>query len=112
MMRGAWIAMVLVSQACPESQLAIPSRDTTSHAAARVDFKIIIPPVLYLGIGDNMATILSNGRSVTFSAGSRTNGITLVGRRQVIVEHTPCAHSMPNLIDTHQSVLTCTVAVP
>jgi hypothetical protein len=119
-MRAAWIAILLVSQAAAESQLTVSSRDTASHAAGRVDFKIIIPTVLYLSVADDaeavlggkVATIVSNGRSVTFRADPRGNGITLLGRRHVIVAHTPCSYAAPSADNNHPPALTCTVAAP
>lgn len=119
-MRGAWIAILLVSQATAESQLTVSSRDTVPHAAGRLDFKIIIPTVLYLSVTDDaegllggkVATIVSNGRSVTFSSGTRGNTITLLGHRQIIVAHTPCSYAAPSSSNSNPPALTCTVAVP
>ena len=110
-MRAAWIVLLLLP-ACAgaESQLATPSPQSALRASARVDFKLVIPAVIYLGIAEQstldgaIATIMSNGRSVTFSnSGSH---FATAGRRQTLVEHTRCAR------DTHLPGLICTAAAP
>jgi hypothetical protein len=105
MKRATWVAILLLpAWASADSQLASSPNRGTSHASARVDFKIVIPNVLYLGLGET-ATIATNGRSVTFTSGSGSR-IATATRRQVIVEHTQCSYA------TTGTTATCTVATP
>jgi hypothetical protein len=105
MKHEAWIVMLLLpAWVSADSQLAPLPRNGASHAVARLDFKIVIPTVLYLQVGDT-ATIATNGRSMTFSSnvGSR---IATAARRGVIVEHTQCSDPAVG------TAATCTAATP
>jgi len=105
MKRGAWIVILLLpTLASAESQLAPLPRNDVSHATAHVDFKIVIPSVLYLQVGNTM-TIATNSRSVTFSS-DFGNRIVAAARRHLIVEQTQCSYRAIG------AAATCTVAAP
>ena len=105
MKRGVWIVILLLpALASAESLLAPVPRNAASHATAHVDFKIVIPSVLYLQVGDT-ATVATNSRSVTFSS-DFGNRIVAAARRHLIVEHTQCSYPATG------AAATCTVAAP
>jgi hypothetical protein len=60
-------AVFLPLAASSDSQVQTGAPDATVSASARLDFRIIIPTVLALRIGEN-ATVASNNRTATLNA--------------------------------------------
>jgi hypothetical protein len=86
-MRAIWTAILLMP-ACvaAESQTATSTQNTLASATARVEFKIVIPPILSLRLTDGAASIVTNSRSP--------------------ISHAPC------VLDRVVSRLICTAAAP
>ncbi|GEM_PF-1881384 len=74
-------ALLLPPTAAPDSHLQAQAGSGPSSAAAHVDFKIIIPPVLYLHVASasehaadpRTVAIMSNNHNVTLTATIRTS---------------------------------------
>ena len=72
-------ALLLPLTAVPESQIETGTASTAPSATAHVNFKIVIPQVLYLRVGAvsgepagaQTAAIMSNGRSATLYSTDR-----------------------------------------
>jgi hypothetical protein len=73
-------ALLLPSTAAPDSHLQAQAGSAASSAAAHVNFKIIVPPVLYLHVANGnegaadprTVAIMSNNHNVTLTATIRT----------------------------------------
>ena len=62
-MRAMWAAIVLIPTCvAAESHTGSSTQDRGVSATARVEFKIIIPPMLYLRLTDGAASVVTNGR--------------------------------------------------
>jgi hypothetical protein len=91
LMAGA--ALLLPLTAVPESRIESGTASTASSAMAHVNFKIVIPQVLYLRVGpgnDGVAgtqtvAIMSNGRNVTLNSTDRAPDSNAPARRNVIL---------------------------
>lgn len=90
---GAAAAWLLPSMAVPESRVASGAPGTALSASARVTFKIIIPKVLYVRVGNvsenvldagNVA-VMSNGHNATLNAALRTLDSTAPARGNLIL---------------------------
>ena len=104
-------ALLLPLMVAAESHIQTQAASAASAATAHVNFKIIIPTVLYLRAGggrDRIAgaetvAIMSNSRNVTLSATVRTldsdhpRGSVILGAsaRKVIAQDAPCREFMP-----------------
>ena len=104
-------ALLLPLMVAAESHIQTQAASAASAATARVNFKIIIPTVLYLRAGggrDRIAgaetvAVMSNSRNVTLSATVRTldsdhpRGSVILGAsaRKVIAQDAPCREFMP-----------------
>ena len=117
--------LLLPLTAATDSRVQTGAPDTSVSAAAQVNFKIVIPTVLYLhvddgsertGDGAETVSIMSNGRNVTLNAtapGSngraRSNVILSAAARKSIAQHAQCrlAESGPA---AHRTI--CTVSTP
>jgi len=84
-------------------------------ATAHLNFKIVIPPVLYLQVGDHdPVAIMSNGRTVALTATARApsanpahgNVILSAAARKVIEQQAVCAAS------ASASPVLCTASLP
>ena len=101
-------ALLLPLTAVPESRIQTASAGAAANATAHVNFKIVIPQVLYLHVGDenvhtadgHAVTVMSNGRNVTLKAtlprlDSTTpasgNIVLHVSGRKVIAQDAQCA---------------------
>jgi hypothetical protein len=86
-------ALLLPLTAVPESRIDAGSASAASSAIAHVNFKIVIPQVLYLRVGpgdDALAgtqtmAIMSNGRNLTLNSGERATDSSVPARRIVIL---------------------------
>lgn len=86
-------ALLLPLTAVPESRIESGTASTASNAMAHVNFKIVIPQVLYLRVGpgdDALAgtqtvAVMSNGRNVTMNSTDRAPDSTVPARRNVIL---------------------------
>lgn len=98
-------ALLLPFTAVPESRVQTAAPSTAASAAAHVNFKIVIPQVLYLQVGGadsrntaaQTVTVMSNGRNVTLNATlpaadsiNRANVILRASARKIIAQDTPC----------------------
>jgi hypothetical protein len=79
--------------AVPESRVETRAANAALSAAAHVNFKIIIPKVLYLQVGDandrildaQTVAVLSNGHSVSLNAAVRSADAGIHSRSNVIL---------------------------
>jgi hypothetical protein len=113
--------------AAPDSHLQAQVGSAASSAAAHVNFKIVIPPVLYLhvasaneGAADPRVAIMSNNHNVTLTATSRTPANTVAGTfllsaaaRKIIAQEAVCTPSA----SAHRGMgrgngLVCTASIP
>jgi hypothetical protein len=110
-------ALLLPLMVAAESHIQTQAASAASAATAHVNFKIIIPTVLYLRAGggrDRIAgaetvAVMSNSRNVTLSATVRTldsdhpRGSVILGAsaRKVIAQDAPCREFMPLSGDAH-----------
>jgi hypothetical protein len=86
-------ALLLPLVAVPESHIESQSASSASSTTAHVNFKVVIPQVLYLHMaaahddaaGGNTVGIMSTGRNVTLSATVRTPYLNILARRNVIL---------------------------
>lgn len=85
-------ALLLPLMAAAESHIQPGAPGAASVAAAHVDFKIVIPKVLYLQVRREddagrapTVAIMSNGRNATLSAADRTPDSSLASRSNVIL---------------------------
>ena len=101
------VAAMVPLLAAADSQLGA-ARDSV-RAAARVDFKIVIPPALYLASsGINRVTIVSNSRNVTLSAGAHGSVVLSAPAGKVIAQDSRCrADSTPA-----NPPVVCTASMP
>jgi hypothetical protein len=91
LMSGA--ALLLPLTAVPESRIESGTARTASSAMAHVNFKIIIPQVLYLRVGPGKdgltrtqsVAIMSNGRNVTLNSTDRAPDSKAPARPTVIL---------------------------
>jgi hypothetical protein len=79
-------ALLVPPTAAPESHLQAQAGSAASSAAVHVNFKIIVPPVLYLhvastneGAADSRVAIMSNNHNVTLTATIRTPDDNVAG---------------------------------
>jgi hypothetical protein len=86
-------ALLLPLMAVPESRIESQSASSASSTAAHVNFKVVIPQVLYLHVapanddtaGANTVGVMSSGRNVTLNATIRTTDSNISARRNVIL---------------------------
>ncbi len=98
-------ALLLPFMAVPESHVQTGTVNTAASATAHVNFKIIIPPVLYLSVaggnngieGADTVAVMSNSRNVTLSATLHPSGdargsvILSAPGRKLIAQDSQCA---------------------
>jgi len=120
-------ALLLSPTATPDSHLQTQAGSAASSAAAHVNFKIIIPPVLYLHVASanegaadpQTVAVMSNNHNVTLTATTRTpassagNFILSSAARKIIAQEAVC---MPSA-SAHRSVgqgnrVVCTASIP
>ena len=124
------VAVLLPSMVAAESHLQTKAVGTASVATARVNFKIVIPTVLYLQVGNaadralgaETVAIMSNSRNVTLNAsvrrpdsdvplrGNVVRGAPVIlsaSRRKVLAQDAPCTAG-----DAHPHPVVCTVSMP
>jgi hypothetical protein len=117
-------ALLLPLMVAAESHIRTETSGAASAATAHVNFKIIIPTVLYLrvknasdrALGAETVAITSNSRNVTLNATVRTpdsdvrplgNVILSASLRKVIAQDALCTVG-----DTHARRIVCTVSTP
>jgi hypothetical protein len=121
-------ALLLPIAAVPESRVESEGPGTAVQAAAHVNFKIVIPRVLYLhiGVGDGTnperVAIMSNSRNVWLTATVRTrddhshaargNVVLSAAGRNIIAQNTPCGAVDPLPAVVAASRVICTVSMP
>jgi hypothetical protein len=126
-------ALLLPISTGAESHLQTGAPGAALKATAHVDFKIIIPPVLYLDVSDRGAagvpgtqtvSIMSNSHNVTLAATAHTfdaargNVILSAAARKVIAQDASCtlgsahaAHPAPAPPSGTRAVI-CTASMP
>ncbi len=125
-------ALLVPMLAVPESRIQTAAAGAAAQATAHVNFKIVIPKVLYLhvaGVGDREAqtvAIMSNSRNVWLTATLRTpqtqgtdaaahgNVILTAAARKVIAQDTACTLSGPRAgrAAAGAAQLVCTASMP
>jgi hypothetical protein len=128
-------ALLMPMMAVPESHVQTAAASTATNAAAHVNFKIVIPTVLYLrmgsandrGEGAKTVTIMSNGRNVMLNPSARSaddapaHGVILsASARKVIAQEAPCtlgiddaaATARTHRVNFNSQTLVCTVSMP
>jgi hypothetical protein len=121
LMTGA--ALLLPLTAVPESRIESGTASTASSAMAHVNFKIVIPQVLYLRVGpgnDGLAgtqtvAIMSNGRNVTLNSTDRAPDSNIPARRTVILNASarkPIAQQAQCTPTPAPTGIICTVSMP
>jgi hypothetical protein len=130
-------ALLMPMMAAPESHVQTAAASTATNAAAHVNFKIVIPTVLYLRMasandragGAKMLTIMSNGRNVTLSSTARSpddarahDGVILsASARKIIAQDATCALRIDDAaaatararrVNFNIQPLVCTVSMP
>jgi hypothetical protein len=95
-------ALLLPLTAVPESRIQTGAAHDALSATARVNFKIIIPKVLYLHVGGGTVALMSNSRNVTLNATVRTPAAASAAAP---ADSRGCVS-----VDTHQVV--CTASMP
>jgi hypothetical protein len=121
LMSGA--ALLLPLTAVPESRIESGAASRASSAMAHVNFKIIIPQVLYLRVGagnDGLAGmqtvgIMSNGRTVTMNSTDRAPDSNAPARRTVILNASarkPIAQEAQCTPTPAPTGTLCTVSMP
>ena len=86
-------ALLLPLTAVPESRIESGTASTASSTMAHVNFKIVIPQVLYLRVGPGdgalagtqTVAVMSNGRNVTMNSTDRAPDSNAPARRSVIL---------------------------
>jgi hypothetical protein len=130
------VAALLPSMVAAESHIQTKAAGTASVATARVNFKIVIPTVLYMQVGNaadhalgadrtpgaETVAIMSNSRNVTLNATRRRpdSDVALRGNvvrsapvilsasgRKVIAQNAPCTAG-----DAHAHPVVCTASMP
>lgn len=136
---GVTAALLLPLMVAADSRIQTGGARTALSATAHVNFKIVIPTVLYLNVGSgsdrtadtDTVAIMSNGRHVTLNAALRAHDSTVPARGSVILSAaargviaqdarctplpTPAATAQANTRDpvlagTHQVI--CTASMP
>jgi hypothetical protein len=121
-------AVLLPPTAAPDSHLQTQAGSSAASATAHVNFKIIIPPVLYLhvaganeGAADSRTVdVMSNNHNVTLTATTRTPAGSVAGNvilsataRKIIAQDAVC---MPSA-SAHRGMgqgnrVICTASIP
>src|SRR5271154_3866795 len=128
-------ALLMPMMAAPESHVQTGAASTAVNAAVHVNFKIVIPTVLYLRMasandrsgGAKMLTVMSNGRNVMLNPTARTpdellahDGVILsASAGKVIAQEAPCGREIDDAaaasgpahrVNFHHQPLVCTVS--
>jgi hypothetical protein len=127
-------ALLMPMMAAPESHVQTGAASNTVNAVAHVNFKIVIPTVLYLRMasandrsgGAKMLTVMSNGRHVMLNPTARSpdeppahDGVILsASAGKVIAQEAQCGREIDDAAAAsapayrvHQP-LVCTVSMP
>jgi hypothetical protein len=110
-------ALLLPPTAAPDSHLQAQAGSAASSATAHVNFKIIVPPVLYMHVASaneraadpRTVAVMSNNRNVTLTATTPTNTVSATyilsaAARKIIAQETVCTG--------HGNGLVCTASIP
>lgn len=123
-------ALLLPIAAVPESRIQSEGAGTALQATAHVNFKIVIPKVLYLHVGQDIdrdaeaqtVAVMSNSRNVWLTATVRTrddhsqaargNTILSAAARNIIAQNTVCTAPDIRPAAGGASHVICTVSMP
>ncbi len=122
-------ALLLPIAAVPESRIETAGASTAVQATAHVNFKIVIPKVLYLHVGTGnddanpeTVAVMSNSRNVWLTATVRTrddhsraargNVILSAAASNIIAQDTVCTAADLRPAAVRAGRLICTVSMP
>lgn len=119
-------ALLLPLTAATDSRVKSAAPGTSVSATAQVNFKIVIPTVLYLHMhsgsqtsGVENVSIMSNGRNVTLNATTpdpsvraRGNVILSAAARKSITQNAQCALGETQMAQSAAQPMICTVSMP
>jgi hypothetical protein len=124
-------ALLVPMMAVPESRIQTEGAGTGLQATAHLNFKIVIPKVLYLHVASpnvrdaQTVAVMSNSRNVWLTATLRTPGaqgsdaahgnvMLSAAARKVIAQDTACTSSEPRAgrPSTGATQLVCTASMP
>jgi hypothetical protein len=115
-------ACLLPLLAAADSHIDSQAPNGTTRATAHVDFKIVIPQVLFLqAAGAERVAIMSNSRNVSLSAGvrgadaevrPRGNVILSAAAGKVIAQDAECARFVRGTASANSSAVICTASMP
>lgn len=117
-------ALLLPLTAATDSRIQTPAANSSVSTPAHVDFKIVIPQVLYLQVGDtdgrtlgaDRVAIMSNGRTVSLNATAHAADSTPRARGNVIINTAArkgiAQDAQCRLADRPARPLVCTVSMP
>ena len=119
LMSTASLLLLLPQTAASESHVQTAAPTTAVAATASVNFKIVIPKVLFLQMGDGSShsrdtqrmTITSNGRTVSFSE-ARGNLILSAAARKGIAQEAQCRLGNGPAATVTGRTTICTVSTP
>jgi|HubBroStandDraft_1064217.scaffolds.fasta_scaffold00389_9 hypothetical protein len=105
----AAVVLLMPLTAAAESHIESAAATASLTAAAHLNFKIVIPTILYLQVasqgeliaGEQTAAVMSTGRDVTL------NATVLTAARRSIAQNVPCGRG-----DAHLRTLVCTASMP
>jgi hypothetical protein len=105
----AVVALFMPLMAAAESHVESGAATAALGATAHLNFKIVIPKVLYLQVagkaelitGEQTVAVMSTGREVAL------NATVLTAARRSIEQNAPCARG-----DAHPGPLVCTASMP
>ena len=118
-------ALLLPLTAATDSRVQTGAPGTSVSAIAQVNFKIIVPTVLYLHLGSGSraagtetVSIISNGRNVTLNAttpgskvSARGNVVLSAAARKSIAQNAQCGLGLGQAAQPAARMI-CTVATP
>ena len=118
-------ALLLPLTAATDSRVQTGAPGTAVSAAAQVNFKIIIPTVLYLHLGSGgeraggaeTVSIISNGGNVTLNAttpgsNARGNVVLSAAARKSIAQDAQCGLGLSQAAQPAARRMICTVSMP
>jgi hypothetical protein len=105
----ATVMLLMPMMAAAESHIESGALTAALNATAHLNFKIVIPKVIYLQVasgaeliaGGQTVSVMSTGRDVTL------NATVLTAARRSIAQNAPCTRG-----DAHPGPLVCTASMP
>lgn len=102
-------ALLVPLMTTADSKLQTGAQNAALNASAQVNFKVVIPPALYLAsTGANRVTVMSNSRNVTLSADAHGSVVLSAPAGKVIAQDSRCR---PDSAPGNPPVV-CTASMP